>query len=66
MRKSILFLALGLMMTLGAQAAKEVYTVFNEMSTINYQLSTKKILRNGQLFIQHGDELFNAQGARVK
>ena len=25
-----------------------------------------KILRNGQLFIQRGNELFNAQGARVK
>ena len=27
---------------------------------------TAKRLINGQLFIQHGDELFNAQGARVE
>lgn len=29
-------------------------------------VSNKKIIRNGQLFIQRGNELFNAQGARVK
>ena len=28
--------------------------------------SGNKLLRNGQLFIQRGDEVFNAQGARVK
>ena len=28
--------------------------------------TTRKLLINGQLFIQRGDELFNAQGARVK
>ena len=34
----------------------------NQQSTIKNQ----KLIRNGQLFIQRGDELFNAQGARVK
>ena len=34
----------------------------NQQSTINNQ----KLMINGQLFIQHGDELFNAQGARVE
>lgn len=28
--------------------------------------NVKKFIRNGQLFIQRGDELFNAQGARVR
>ena len=28
--------------------------------------SNGKFLRNGQLYIQHGEELFNAQGARVQ
>ena len=42
------------------------HTAINEMSTGNYQLSTKKILRNGHLFIQRGDEVFNATGVRVK
>ncbi|MBR6508093.1 MAG: hypothetical protein IKT19_01055, partial [Paludibacteraceae bacterium] len=30
------------------------------------QISNAKYINNGQLFIQRGDELFNAQGARVK
>ena len=30
------------------------------------QMSNAKYINNGQLFIQRGDELFNAQGARVK
>ncbi len=34
----------------------------NQQSTINNQ----KLMINGQLFIQRGDELFNAQGTRVK
>ena len=46
--------------------SKKTITAINEMSTINYQLSTKKIIRNGHLYIQRGEELFNAQGARVK
>ena len=27
---------------------------------------TNKVIKNGQLLIERGDELFNAQGARVK
>ena len=34
----------------------------NQQSKINNQ----KLIKNGQLFIQRGDDLFNAQGARVK
>lgn len=34
----------------------------NQQSTINNQ----KLMINGQLFIQRGDEIFNAQGTRVK
>ena len=34
----------------------------NQQSKINNQ----KLIKNGQLFIQRGDEVFNAQGARVK
>ena len=30
------------------------------------KVAAKKVVRNGQLFIQRGDELFNAQGARVE
>ena len=30
------------------------------------QITNRKVIRNGQLLIQRGDELFNAQGARVK
>ena len=34
--------------------------------TANGKCENGKFLRNGQLYIQHGDELFNAQGTRVK
>ena len=36
--------------------------------TINHkqQTTNNKLIKDGQLFIQHGNELFNAQGARVK
>ena len=33
---------------------------------LNTQLLDGKFIRNGQLFIQRGEEIFNAQGARVK
>ena len=36
--------------------------------TINHkqQTTNNKLIKDGQLFIQHGNELFNAQGARVE
>ena len=37
----------------------------NQISTINYQLSTKSII-NGQLLIHHGNQTFDARGARVE
>lgn len=36
----------------------------NEVSDVN--VKPNKLIRNGQLFIQRGDKLFNAQGARVE
>ena len=33
---------------------------------VDKELFSTKIIRNGQLYIQRGEELFNAQGARVK
>lgn len=39
-------------------------TRINEVSDVN--VKPNKLIRNGQLFIQRGNELFNAQGARVK
>ena len=37
----------------------------NQISTINYQLSTKSII-NGHLLIHHGNQTFDARGARVE
>ena len=48
-----------------------IFTNFQETTAIDQtfdksQMSNAKYINNGQLFIQRGDELFNAQGARVK
>ena len=43
----------------------ETTEVDNLNSSNNYD-GAIKFFRNGQLFIQRGDMLFNAQGARVK
>ena len=40
-------------------------TGFNQIDSKHSTLNTKRLI-NGQLFIQRGDELFNAQGTRVK
>ena len=37
-----------------------------QMSAINCQLSTKKVLKEGRLYIEHNGVLYNATGARVK
>ena len=41
----------------------EAIEITNQKSKIT---NAVKIILDGQLFIQHGDELFNAQGARVE
>lgn len=39
-------------------------TAINQV--VNDNVASGKFIRNGQLFIQRGDEVFNAQGARVR
>ena len=41
-------------------------TAIDNVNSANQPVGTTKFFRNGQLFIQRGNELFNAQGARVK
>ena len=41
-------------------------TAINNVNSANQPVGTTKFFRNGQLFIQRGNELFNAQGARVE
>ncbi len=41
-------------------------TAIDNVNSSTQSVGTTKFLRNGQLFIQRGDELFNAQGARVR
>ena len=41
-------------------------TITNEVSHGQQPIGYRKVLRNGQLFILCGDQLFNAQGARVE
>ena len=36
-----------------------------QMSAINCQLSTKKVLKEGRLYIEHNGQIYNAQGAKV-
>ena len=64
----------------GCQAAYEAAPVWKDFiikemakpeaidQTINHkqQTTNNKLIKDGQLFIQHGNELFNAQGARVE
>ena len=45
---------------------KENPTTGIEERNTDMQSATVKFIRNGQLFIRRGDELYNAQGARVK
>ena len=37
-----------------------------EVESGKWKVENRKVLRDGQLFIQRGEEVFNAQGARVK
>ena len=41
-------------------------TAIDNVNPSTQSVGTTKFFRNGQLFIQRGNELFNAQGARVK
>ena len=41
-------------------------TAIDNVNSATQSVGTIKFFRNGQLFIQRGNELFNAQGARVK
>ncbi|MBR0297074.1 MAG: leucine-rich repeat protein [Paludibacteraceae bacterium] len=41
-------------------------TAIDQVSSQKSAISNQKVIRNGQLFIQRGDELFNLNGARVK
>ena len=56
--------------TISVTADVEVSAVFTKETSIDAILGAPakdgKFLRDGQLFIQHGNELFNAQGAKVK
>ena len=36
------------------------------IDSVKSQSTSVKFIQNGQLLIQHGNKLFNAQGARVK
>ena len=45
---------------------KENPTTGIEERNTDMQSATVKFIRNGQLFIRRGEEIFNAQGARVK
>ena len=46
------------------EEARKQTAINNQM--VNGKCQNGKLIRNGQLFIQRGDELFNATGARVK
>ena len=41
-------------------------TALNQTTNHKPQIANRKLIKNGQLFIQHNNQLFNTQGARVK
>ena len=50
-----------------AEISKGTVTIINNINNVaSERAAVKKVIRNGQLYIQRGDELFNAQGARVE
>ena len=48
------------------QSAPGVPSDFDQITNQQSKINNKKLIKDGQLYIQRGNELFNAQGARVR